>query len=373
METALDSKVDKKSTAARYALAVLIAVLALLLRQVLSPFFGAHNPYFTAWAGVVFSAWYLGLGESIATTLISLLGVWYWFLPSHGSFALRDPKAQITGFVGFLVLSAFIIALGEANRRSKARVGQAQAEVENQIQERTAELRVANKSLSQLSARLLQLQDEERRRLARELHDSVGQMLVAMKINIAAVQSEPLEPNLAKALAENDALTDRISAEIRTISHLLHPPLLDEAGLSSAIKCYVEEFSRRSKIAVNVDVAKDIGRLRNDVEIAIFRVVQESLTNIHRHSGSRTASFRLTKGDGHLRLEIKDAGKGIPIDKQVALNSAGQVGVGLRGMRERIVQLGGILEVQSDHNGTVVIASLPLQKESASVTCQRVA
>jgi signal transduction histidine kinase len=370
METALDSQRDKKSTVGRYALAVLIAVLALLLRQVLSPLFGAHYPYFTVWAAVVFSAWYLGLGPSVATTLLCLLGVWYWFLPSHGSLALQDPRAQISGLVGFLVLSGFIIALGEANRRSKARLEQAQAEVENQIQERTAELKVANQSLSQLSARLLQLQDEERRRLARELHDSVGQMLVAMKINIAAVKSEPLDPELAKALAENDALTDQISAEIRTISHLLHPPLLDEAGLSSALKSYVEEFSRRSKITVDVDVAKEIGRLDSDLEIAIFRVVQECLTNIHRHSGSRTASFRLAKGDGQLRLEIKDAGRGIPIDKQMALNSAGQLGVGLRGMRERVAQLGGELEVQSDHNGTVVIASFPLENEAASVRCQ---
>lgn len=135
------------------------------------------------------------------------------------------------------------------------------------------------------------------------------------------------------------------------MSHLLHPPLLEEVGLPSALRWYVDGFSERSKIAVNIDIANDVGRLGNDKEIAIFRVVQECLTNVHRHSGSRTAALRLTQEDGPVRLEIKDSGKGIPLEKQLALTSSGQLGVGVRGMRERIGQLGGVLIVQSDQAG----------------------
>jgi signal transduction histidine kinase len=235
-------------------------------------------------------------------------------------------------------------------------------QLEERVQARTAELNVANRSLSQLSARLLQLQDEERRRIARELHDSVGQMLAAIKMNIAVVQSTPLDPIAAKAVAENASLISQINVEIRTISHLLHPPLLDEVGLSSALRWYVDGFSQRSKIAVNLDIANDIGRLGNDKEIAVFRIVQECLTNVHRHSRSCTADVRLVRVNGRVRVEIRDAGKGMSLEKQLDLSSPGQVGVGFRGMRERIAQLGGALEVRSDQNGTVVVATLPHDK-----------
>jgi signal transduction histidine kinase len=245
--------------------------------------------------------------------------------------------------------------------------------LEERVQSRTTELNAANQSLRQLSARLLQLQDEERRRFARELHDSVGQMLAAIKMNIAVVQSTVLDPMAAIAVAQNASLIAQISSEIRTISHLLHPPLLDEVGLSSALRWYVDGFSERSKIAVNLDIADDIGRLGNDREIAIFRVVQECLTNVHRHASSRTAAVRLTRQDGRVRVEVEDAGKGIPLEKQLDLSSPGQVGVGVRGMRERIAQLGGVLEVRSDPNGTVVVATFPHAETAALAVSEKVA
>jgi signal transduction histidine kinase len=502
MEASLDRTPDDKSTAARYALAVLIGIFALLLREALSPLLGANNPYHTVWAAVVFSAWYCGLGPSILTALMSVMGVWYWFLQPFGSYPHHGAKSEISGMVGFLVLSGFIIALGEANRRSKAqstrelaerlrseqelkekewelsnaqrlaRIGnwrldpqsetvvwsqemfricgrdstlgapcfeehstlftsegwqklraavektlhsgeefeieleicgcdgrqvwtltraeaerdaygrvlrlrgttqditerkrleddlrRAKAEVESKVRERTAELNLANHNLKQLSARLLQMQDDERRRLARELHDSVGQMLAGIKMNIAAIQSTPLESVAARSLTDTVALVDQVTNEIRTISHLLHPPLLDEVGLSSALKWYVDGFSERSKIAIDINVDGDNSRLSKDMEIVIFRVVQECLTNVHRHSGSRTAAVRLAHEGGYVRVEVKDEGKGIPLEKQLDLGSAGKLGVGLRGMRERVAQLGGVLEVRSDENGTVVSATLPL-------------
>jgi signal transduction histidine kinase len=373
--------------ARRYGLAVLAALAALLLRVMLTPLFGTTNPYHTFWLAIVFSAWYCGLGPSIVAVLISAVGVWYFFLPPTHSFALQNPQVAISGMVGFLVFSGFIIALGEANRRSKERserevpersrvedqLRSMQAQLENRVQERTAELHSANQNLSKLSAQLLQSQDDERKRLARELHDSVGQLLAAIKMNSDKFQSPQLDPAAAKAAAvDNAVLIDQVTTEIRTMSHLLHPPLLEEVGLPSALRWYVDGFSERSKIIVDVDIANDIGRLGHDKEIAIFRVVQECLTNVHRHSGSRTAALRLAQADGHVRLEIKDSGKGIPLEKQMALTSSGQLGVGVRGMRERIGQLGGVLVVQSDQGGTVVTATLPLQVTTTVTAAQNV-
>lgn len=142
---------------------------------------------------------------------------------------------------------------------------------------------------------------------------------------------------------------------------MLHPPLLDEVGLPWALRWYVDGFSQRSKIAVNLDIASDLGRFGNEIEITIFRVVQECLTNVHRHSRSRSAAVRLVPEGGRIQLEIRDAGKGIPLEKQPALSSSAQLGVGFRGMRERITQLAGTFNVHSDGNGTVVIAILPLE------------
>ena len=361
--------------ARRYGLAVLATLVALVLRETLTPLYGATNPYHTVWLAVAFSAWYCGLGPSIVTVLLSIVGVWYLFLPPVHSFAIQDPKAAISGMLGFLIFSGVIVALGEANRQSNMRserevaersriedeLRRAQAQLESRVQERTAELNSANQNLSKLSAQLLQSQDDERKRLARELHDSVGQLLAAIKMNSERLQSPQLDPAAVKAAAIDTAfLIDQVTSEIRTMSHLLHPPLLEEVGLPSALRWYVDGFSERSKIAVDVDSADDMGRLGNDKEMAIFRVVQECLTNVHRHSGSRTASLRLGQQDGNVHLEIKDSGKGIPLEKQLALTSAGQLGVGVRGMRERIGQLGGVLIVQSDERGTVVTATLPL-------------
>ena len=137
-------------------------------------------------------------------------------------------------------------------------------------------------------------------------------------MNSAVFQSVPQDSPVAQAATDNAVLIDQVISEIRTISHLLHPPLLDEVGLPSALRWYVDGFSERSKIAVDVDIADDIERLGNDMEIAIFRVVQESLTNVHRHSGSSSASLRFSREDGHVRLEIQDAGEGIPLEKQLA-------------------------------------------------------
>ena len=588
--------------AIRYGLAIGVGLAALYVRYLLNPLFGVTNPYHTAWLAVAFSAWYWGLGPSIVTTLVDVLGVWYWFVPPIHSFSGID-RTRIFGLIGFLVFSSGIIALGESNRRGtssrsrlaaivdssddaiisktlegiitswnrgaelifgwtateavgqpitmiippelqyqeaeimrklraseriepfetvrvtksggrfnvsvsvspvkdirgrtigaskiarditklkeieaelrrneerlraafsqtysflvfvtldgtvleanraaiegcgfsreqvigrkfwepwwevlpdeveklkRAVAGAAAGEIvreecyyclqdrsvhyadctvspvrdssgrvamlvatgidiseqkalrdqlEHRVRERTYELEQSNTSLRQLSARLLQTQDEERRRIARELHDSIGQLLAALSMNISTVslEKQKLSSEAQSCVADTETLVTRVSDEIRTLSYLLHPPLLDEIGLESALKDYVDGFAVRSKIAVQLEMPSDFGRLSKEAEIALFRVVQECLTNIHRHSGSTTAAIRIARQNGTVTLEVRDEGKGIPADKLRVVNSAGSPGVGFRGMRERLRQLGGTLDVQSKGNGTVVAATL---------------
>jgi len=371
MSTSRTSEVGNVSDAVRrYGLATLAAIVALWLRQLLSPLLGEGNPYHTLWPAVVFSAWYCGLGPSLLTTSIGLAGVWYWFLPPHNSFTLQDPKAQISGMVGFLLFSAMIIALGEANRRSVARnkwaddqLRIAHEELERKVRERTADLNLATENLRELSGRLQQARDEERRHISRELHDSVGQLLAALSMNLAIVQrqSDKLDSMGARAISENAAMLEQIGREIRTISHLLHPPLLDVAGLASALRWYVDGFSERSNIRVNLDIPEEFGRLSDEMEIAIFRMVQECLTNIHRHSGGTSATIRVHEEDHRILVEVQDEGKGIPPEKQLELSSTGRTGVGFRGMRERLRQLGGAMEIHSSAAGTTVTAMLPIR------------
>jgi PAS domain S-box-containing protein len=228
----------------------------------------------------------------------------------------------------------------------------------------------AQENLRLLSGQLLHLQDQERRRIARELHDSSGQILTALGINLSLAQSgnDNIDPRAAKALQESVGLVQQLSRELRTISHLLHPPLLDEVGLSSGLRSYLDGFTERSKINVDLEIPKDLGRLPQDLETTIFRVVQECLTNIHRHSQSPVARIRITRSDNQIGLEVEDRGKGIPPEKMQVMKSDGTAGVGIRGMRERLRQLGGSLEINSTEIGTVVVARLPFASPSLIAT-----
>jgi signal transduction histidine kinase len=173
-------------------------------------------------------------------------------------------------------------------------------------------------------------------------------------------QSNKLDGAAARAVSESAAIVEQISSEVRTLSHLLHPPLLDVAGLASALRWYVDGFSERSKIDVKLEIPEEFGRLSDEMEIAIFRMVQECLTNIHRHSGGAAAVIRVHEEDHQVVVEVQDQGKGISQERQLELNSSGRTGVGFRGMRERMRQLGGTLEIRSDGSGTAVSAVLPL-------------
>ena len=181
-----------------------------------------------------------------------------------------------------------------------------------------------------------------------------------MNIAIVQQQSRKLDADGTRAVSENAMLVEQVSREIRTISHLLLPPLLDIAGLVSALRWYVDGCSERSKIKVDLDIPSDFSRLPDDVEIAIFRIVQECLTNIHRHSGSATATIAVYRENDFLTVQVRDEGKGIPKDKQRDLLESGRAGIGFGGMRERLRQLDGSLEIQSEGRGTTVIAKVKI-------------
>ncbi len=385
------------ATAVRYALAVLAAIGALLLRDFLNPFFGQSNFYHTAWLAVVFSAWYCGLGPSIVAVIIDALGIWHWFLPPVHSFTGKGTP-EISGLLGFLVFSAVIITFGESTRRHIAKkekaeeeLRQTREELEQRVQERTAALeqrtaevvekatlldlandaifiKAANDEISywnqgaerlygwtasealgqnpaqllqtsypipleeiqkhevwegelahttrdgrrivvasrwtmlrndsgepvgwmeintditdrkraenaarSLSGRILTLQDDERRRIARGLHDSLGQYLAALKMQIGLLSASNSSEDQVVLLAQASDIIDRCITETRTVSHLLHPPLLDEAGFGSAARWFVEGFAQRSGIAVDLSLPPDLGRLHSDLEITLFRTLQ---------------------------------------------------------------------------------------------------
>ncbi len=221
----------------------------------------------------------------------------------------------------------------------------------------------AELALRELSGRLLRLQDEERRRLARELHDSTGQSLAALQMNLEALRQRcpPDDAKVQQALAETRELATHVIAEIRTMSYLLHPPLLDEAGLASALQWYVSGLMERSQLDIELEIPDDLGRLSQELETATFRIVQECLTNIHRHSGSPVARISISNQDGQLQLVVADEGSGIPFD--VSGSSDGipaGVGVGIRGMRERVRELNGTLFIHRGDPGTIVEIRLPL-------------
>ncbi|MCU1242123.1 MAG: domain S-box [Candidatus Acidoferrum typicum] len=241
--------------------------------------------------------------------------------------------------------------------------------LEREVAERRAaqrKLRHSELSLRELSAHLLRTQDEERRRLGRELHDTVGQYLAVLKMGLDSLNSGNEVPGemAAKQMSDCLKLVDQSIKELRTMSYLLYPPMLEEMGLKTAILWYVEGFAKRSGIDVQLDISPALHRLPRELELAAFRVLQESLTNVHRHSGSSTAQIRLRVEEGLLLLEIKDSGKGMPPNILEAFrDTLGTMGVGLRGMNERVRQLGGTLALLSD-GGTTVRASLPCAFES---------
>lgn len=238
-----------------------------------------------------------------------------------------------------------------------------------ELVEKNKALRATEDSLHTLSARILQLQDQERRRIARDLHDITGQELAAviMSLNQVANRVSDTDGNAQQILSETISLVRKIEDEIRTLSYVLHPPLLDEFGLRSALNWYAEGFTKRSGIEVNVDAPRYLPRLSTEAETALFRVVQESLTNVLRHSNSSKAVIRLRVRDGKMRLSVEDEGRGIGREAIARISEGMAAGVGTQGMRERLQQLGGSLTLRARVKGAQVIATVPLDPVDAPV------
>lgn len=262
--------------------------------------------------------------------------------------ALKDPEGKLIGFA-------------KVTRDFTERI-----QTQRRLEESQRLLQESEKSLRELSLHLLRTQDEERRRIGRDLHDSLGQYLSVLKMKLDSLRSADAGTTAddRRELAQCSGLAEEAVKEVRTIAYLLYPPMLEEMGLKFAIPWYLDGFTKRSGIETTLEVPPDFGRLAADVELVFFRVLQESLTNVHRHSGSRTARVRLSANDDAVTLEISDRGKGMQLRnlEDAGPDWMGSLGVGLRGMSERVRQTGGKLELTSGEEGTIVTAVVPISK-----------
>lgn len=271
-----------------------------------------------------------------------------------------------------LVISVFGL---HSARVSSAALRRTHDVLEERVRERTIELQRANTHLGSevaerirteqllraLSGRLLKIQDDERRRIARELHDSMGQTLSALSNNLTALarMTPETNPALSTLLSESSALIEGVMQEVRTLSYLLHPPLLDDLGLEYVLPWYAAGFSKRSGIDIALQIAPDVGRLPSEIELTLFRITQEALSNVHRHSGGHTVTISVSRTADAVSLTIKDDGRGVPVEI-VEPAAMSNLGVGIAGMRERVRQFGGRLEIRGDAAGTTIAVDLPV-------------
>jgi signal transduction histidine kinase len=394
--------IKPESVSRRYTIALAAGVAAVLLRWLLDPLLGHVAFYVTVYIALAYCAVVCGYVPAALCGVIGFLGIFYWFMDPRHSFAVIY-SSEIHATIGFFLVSGVLIALGGANRKKQLRLNEtidaltreaqerqraeqdlrnAHDELEARVLQRTAELskaldrlqseisvrQQAESDLRQLSIRLMTLQDEERRRIARDLHDTVGQTLAAVKMSVALIrQAKGSPPTLQPLIDDLNALADEALQEVRTTSYLLHPPLLDEAGIAAAARWFVEGFARRSGIHIECDIPQNLERPSRDRELVLFRILQETLTNVHRHSQASAATVRLTRTGDHIEIEVRDNGKGIPEARLRRIDSsAAQAGVGITGMRERVVKLGGHFQIHALNPGTAVCAALPLHSEASS-------
>jgi PAS domain S-box-containing protein len=258
-------------------------------------------------------------------------------------------------------------ALRDTENQLRTLAGSLESQVHlrtQELEERNTEIAQQAEQLRELSNRVQRTQDDERRRIARDLHDSAGQVVTALTMHLASITQGAADPKVRKVAEESQEMLGQLGKEIRTISYLLHPPLLDENGLPGALRWYTDGLVQRSGLKIVLDISADFGRLPDAIEVAIFRIVQECLTNVHRHSGAKTATIRLETDVSTVLLEIRDDGSGIP--KNILARILTQrSGVGMAGMRERVRHLHGELDIQSDSTGTTVSIRLPVVTDSA--------
>lgn len=264
----------------------------------------------------------------------------------------------------------------EKLRESEERLRESAGSLENQVRERTAMLEEQNKQilaqasqLQRLSVQLMNVKDSEGRRIARELHDSAGQVTAALLMNLGTLAKKLKKTDAAVTNLVDEAIANakELDRDIRTTSYLLHPPMLDEIGLSAALRWYLQGLKQRASLDVELGIPEDFGRLPADAELTIFRIVQECVTNVHRHSGSKSARVKISRAEEHVSLTVADAGRGIPASVLAKLLTDGS-GVGLRGIRERIRSLNGELRLESEPGrGTTVMVTFAINSEASSI------
>jgi signal transduction histidine kinase len=288
-------------------------------------------------------------------------GEYRWFLSR--AVPIQNAHGKITRWFGTNTDITELRNTQDALRKSKEFT-------EEQVRARTRELEVRNvevvqqsEQLRDLSHKMLQMQDDERRHVARELHDSAGQILAALGMSLGHVAqvARRTAPQILEGLNETQQFVDQLSKEIRTMSYLLHPPLLDESGLPVALRWYAEGLAERSGLKISVNIQDDLGRFGRDMELMMFRLVQECLTNIHRHSGSKTADITVWSDSREVGVDIRDQGKGISPERFASIQAQGG-GVGIRGMRERIHPFQGTMEIESNSSGTRISFRIPVPK-----------
>lgn len=367
----------------RYTVALASVVFAIASRAALEPLLGHAGFYVTVYIAVIFSALVCGLGPSILSALLGTAGIVYWFVDPRHSVVIGD-KRDIHALIACILVCSVLIALGEANRLKRLQITEARDHLEQRVRERTKELslalatlesevqerRLAEEQLHRLSVRLMRVQDEERRHMARDLHDAAGQTLTAIKMTLALLRNAESHNEKAVLLMEDlAALTDEALQEIRTTSYLLHPPLLDECGFASAARWFIEGFTKRSGIQLRCELPDQMDRLPQDVELVLFRMLQEALTNVHRHSGATAARITLQCDGNGIKLQVSDNGHGIP-EQHLKLfrESNGTSGVGIAGMRERVREFGGQMAIQSGKTGTTITFLFSPQKASVAST-----
>lgn len=369
------SPLPQRQVAIRYVVGAVSALLAVLLRAILEPVLGHAAFYVTVYVAVVFSALIGGLGPSILSALVGTAGVVYWFVDPRHSLSLLD-KSELHGLIGCVLICPVLVALGEANRKKQLQLNEAHNDLETRVKERTAELsgalaelesevnirKDAEDRLRKLSVRVMAIQDRERRRIARDLHDSAGQTLAAIRMTLSMLLNKTADPQAITLLDDVSEMTNQLLQEIRTTSYLLHPPLLDESGFCSAARWFVDGFTKRCGIEVRCEIPEQVQRLPESVELMLFRVLQESLTNVHRHSGATTAMVKFLRDENGVGLRVSDNGKGVPEARLRQFRDSGSgMGVGIAGMRERVRELGGQLVLSSDRTGLTVGVSLTEQ------------
>jgi len=280
---------------------------------------------------------------------------------------LLDQDGEITEWFG-AATDVTARKVAEESYRTLAETLDAEVRLRTrELEERNAEILRQSEQVRELSWRLLRAQDEERRHIARELHDSAGQTLTVLGMNLAQFVHKAGRngPELVSDAETIQEMVQQLHRDIRTTSYLLHPPLLDESGLCSALSWYTQGLVERSGLQIKLDMSEDFGRLPGDMELVVFRLIQECLTNIHRHSGSKLASIRLVRQSDHVAVEVRDQGAGMSPERLAQIQS-GASGVGIRGMRERLRQFKGELKIESDSSGTAISVTIPVPKNAVA-------